>query len=409
MRHRSALLCALLLLVAVPVGTADAAAKQAVKRQRTCRVSHKHRVCFWVVVKKHAAKPKPKPKPKPKAVVPVTPTAAPTPAPVETRAPAEARQPVVTKTAALAPVPTAEPQPTPTPTPTPTPEPTPDPAPASPSTPPLWRGDFETGDFSQWQQLDGNLLDTSRYFGIVTSPVFQGRYAFRSTVDGSAVNPAESGQRAMVLLFPNRYPEQNATGAYEGSERWYRSHIYFPADFQPAANNSWNWLVQWHNWPNGPCCSNLALYVDTRWGQDALALRVMGGGDDAHPVENNDIITEKNPAGHLDVFDGDQHIQREHWYDSLVHVKWSADPTKGLVEWWLDGRHIVSKTTSTLYWYHDDNSSFAGATPGPGQAYYMEGYYRPLTLPNGQPDTSTESVYFDGAQLGTTRESVSGS
>jgi Polysaccharide lyase len=226
-------------------------------------------------------------------------------------------------------------------------------------------------------------------------------------VDGSAVKRGEAGQRAMALLFPEKVPAKNPTGAFEGSERWYRSHVYFPADFRPSPDNSWNWVVQWHNWPNGPCCSNLALYVDTRDGRDALTLRVMGGGDRAHPAEDNDIITGRNPAGHVDSFVGDPHLQRQHWYDSVVHVRWSADPTKGLVEWWLDGRLILSRATSTLYWYRDDNSATPGATAGPGQAYYMEGYYRPAVLPDGRPDTTTASVYFDDAQIGPTAASVS--
>jgi hypothetical protein len=212
----------------------------------------------------------------------------------------------------------------------------------------------------------------------------------------------------MAELFPDRVAANNTTGAFEGSERWYRTHIYFPLDFKPSPNNSWNWLVQWHNWPNGPCCANLAITVDTRGGGEALSMRVMGGGDSAHPAENNDMITEKNPASRMQWFVGDQRIQRGHWYDSLTHVKWSADGSKGLVEWWLDGRLIGSKVMPTLFWYRDDNSAVAGATPGPGQAYYMEGYYRPATLPNGQRDTSVATVYFDGAELGPTAGSVSG-
>jgi hypothetical protein len=284
------------------------------------------------------------------------------------------------------------------------------PPPIGPPTPPLWRGDFETGDFSQWKQLNGNRSSLERYFGLSTAPgpVFNGRYSFRSTVDGDAVEPGEAGQRAMVLLFPNRVAESNATGAFEGGERWYRTHFYFPADFHPSPDNAWNWIVQWHNWPDGPCCANLALSVDARGGRESLSLRVMGGGDDAHPIENNDVITERNPAGHLDWFVGDSQLRREHWYDSVTHVRWSADGTRGLVEWWLDGRLIVSRAMSTLYWYRDNNGAIEGGTSGPGQAYYMEGYYRPATLPNGARDTSSATVYFDGAQLGLSRASVSG-
>src|SRR5215208_4849603 len=100
------------------------------------------------------------------------------------------------------------------------------------STPaPLWRGDYETGNFSQWSQLNGNLTLRDRYFGIVTKPAVQGRYAFRSTLDGTAIEPGESGQRSMVLLFPSNVASSSKTGAYEGSERYYRTQLYFPSDF----------------------------------------------------------------------------------------------------------------------------------------------------------------------------------
>jgi hypothetical protein len=261
----------------------------------------------------------------------------------------------------------------------------------------LWSGNYESGDFSQWEQLDGSVGGDD--FRLVKRPVTQGRYAFRSRVDSGSVVPGEAGQRSMVLLFPENVPSENVTGAYEGSERWYRNYIYFPRHFRPSPDTAWNWLVQWHNWPNGPCCSNLALTVDTTDGGERLSLRVMGGGDAQHPVENNDIITEENPAGHLDMFVGDQRLRRGHWYESVTHVNWSADPGKGAVQWWLDGRRIVSKRMSTLYWYDDNNPNFAGATPGPGQAYYMEGYYRPSVLPSGATDRSSATVLFDGAKI----------
>jgi hypothetical protein len=282
---------------------------------------------------------------------------------------------------------------------------------------------FEAGDFSAWDGLNGNLLGRSpqfeqrdllagnravqnRYFGIVSNPVAEGRFAFRSTVDANARAPGEAGQRAIVLLFPSGSPEQNPSGAYEGAERWYRTRILFPEDFDPSPDASWNWLVQWHNWPDGVCCANLAISADTRDGAETLSLRVMGGGDRAHPIETSSVIAEQNPAGSLRWFVGDPALKRGHWYDSLVHVRWSASPRRGYVEWWLDGRRIVSRAMPTLYWYADADGDQPGATPGPGQAYYMEGYYRSDKLPDGTPDTSTETVYFDGARIGKTAAAV---
>src|SRR4051812_31129076 len=43
----------------------------------------------------------------------------------------------------------------------------------------LWRGDYETGDLSQWQEIESTNLSR---FQVVTSPLRQGRYALQVTV-----------------------------------------------------------------------------------------------------------------------------------------------------------------------------------------------------------------------------------
>jgi hypothetical protein len=87
-------------------------------------------------------------------------------------------------------------------------------------------------------------------------------------------------------------------------------------------------------------------------------------------------------------------------------VKWSHVTSEGLLEWWLDGRLIVSRKLATLYWYADNDKELPGTTPGPGQAYYMEGYYRPATLPDGSTDRTVSSVIYDGARHGRTADAV---
>jgi polysaccharide lyase-like protein len=273
---------------------------------------------------------------------------------------------------------------------------------------PSWVGDFENGGLSQWDGQDGNRSLRDRYFRTVSSPAAPGsRFAFAATVDPQA-SSGDAGHRSLLYLYPADVASESKTGAYEGSERWYRTLVYFPSDFHPAQNTDWNWVAEWHNWPNGPCCANLAVTVDTdpdRGPGERLSLRAMGGGDRAHPMEG-DLDANDNPAAHVDRYVGDKSLRRDHWYELVTHVKWSADPHQGLLEWWVDGRQIVSTQTSTLYWYADNNENIDGETPGPGQAYYMEGYYRPTKLTNGEPDTSSATVYHDGARIGPTRGSV---
>ena len=278
-------------------------------------------------------------------------------------------------------------------------------APASSGSGASWVGDFEGGSLSQWDGRDGNRSLLERYFHTVTSPTAPGsRFAFAATVDPQA-SSGDVGHRSLLYLYPDDVASQNKTGAYEGSERWYRTLVYFPADFRPAPDTSWNWIVEWHNWPNGPCCANLAVTVDTSDGGERLSLRSMGGGDPAHPFTENDTAFD-NPHAHADTYVGDAALDRGRWYELVTHVKWSADPGRGLLEWWVDGRQVVSTRTSTLFWYADNNENIAGQTPGPGQAYYMEGYYRPSKLPGGDTDTSSATVVHDGARIGPTRASV---
>jgi Polysaccharide lyase len=339
---------------------------------------------------------------KPKRQPPAPTTTEPAPAPTTTE-PA----PAPTTTEPVAVPTTTEPVPAPAPTPEPAPAPTPEPAPApAPTEPASWVGDFETGGLGQWDGKDGNRSLVDRYFKMVTSPATQGNYAFGAVLDPQATT-GDVGQRSLLYLYPSNVASQGKTQAYEGADRWYHTYLYFPADFTPAPNTSWNWVVEWHNWPNDGCCANLAVSVDTSGGGERLSLRTMGGGNPAHPIEETGTAYT-NPAAHVDWYVGDGQLDRGHWYDLVTHVKWSSDPAKGLVEWFVDGRQIVSKSDSTLFWYADNNENFSGATPGSGQAYYMEGYYRPMNLPSGQVNSTPATVYHDGARIAPSRASVGG-
>ena len=271
-------------------------------------------------------------------------------------------------------------------------------------------GDFSVPGFSGWDALDGNTDSAAaraRYFRIVRGrgrvPV--GRSYFQALVDGAARGGDQPGQRTQVYLSPERDPLRNKTAAYEGSDQWYHSAFAFPRDFRPSPRTEWNWVVQWHNWPDDPCCPNLAMTVDTsRRGTERLSLRVMGGGGPGQGVD-----TERHAASLRSVrvrwFVGDRRLRRAHWYDSLVHVRWSYRPRHGLVEWWLDGRLVMSARMPTLFWYADNDSEADGATPGPGQAYWMLGYYRPLRS-GRRTDGTTARVFHNGARRGPTQASV---
>src|SRR4051812_17208882 len=180
-------------------------------------------------------------------------------------------------------------------------------APPAPAHAPAWSGDFETGDLGQWDGLDG---DPSReHFQLVTPPPGgpPGQYALQTTVDASALGQDESGQRSLVYLYPSADPGENRSWAFDGSDAWYHTALYFPADFVPSPDTEFNWVVEWHNWPDTACCANLALTVDTatvRGGGERLTLKTMGGGSPASPVERVPVYNGKNPTGTIHYYVG---------------------------------------------------------------------------------------------------------
>jgi hypothetical protein len=278
---------------------------------------------------------------------------------------------------------------------------------------PLWSDGFESGGFGVWDALDGNTSTAElrrRYFSVSPDPAGGRGHAFKATVDGAARGGNEAGQRSLLELFPRVAPRSKAvTGAVQGQERWYHARVYFPRGFVPAKKSDWNWVIEWHTWPDGPCCENLELTVDTdpsRGSGERFVLRSEGGGTPSYPVERYPAYPARNPTTHDDHFVGDPHLKRNHWYVVLLHVIWDYRPRHGLVEWWLDGRRVISRRTSTLYWYNDANSDQDGQQPGPGQAYLMAGYYRDSRLLNGSIDDSVMSVYHDDYRIGISRASV---
>src|SRR5947209_8767281 len=77
----------------------------------------------------------------------------------------------------------------------------------------LWRGDFETGDLSQWAGVHtGSAWLSDSSINVVASPVRQGNYAAQFTVNtnpyGSSIERAELSAK------------QTSTGGYDGQD-WY--------------------------------------------------------------------------------------------------------------------------------------------------------------------------------------------
>jgi hypothetical protein len=177
----------------------------------------------------------------------------------------------------------------------------------------LWRGDFETGNTSQWS-------GPSKAEGVkvVTEPVREGKYALR--IDGT--NAAKRGKNDRIEFQHQPKPP----GTAEGAERYFGWSVYLPRKFTDGYH---------------------ALgYFETRnsWSQ-LMAFEARG--------EDIKFSTRVPYKLH---WTGKGKLTPGRWHDFVVHVLWSRDPNKGFVEVWFDGEIVVPRTmTATL---RDENVAF---------------------------------------------------
>ena len=212
-----------------------------------------------------------------------------------------------------------------------------------------WRGDYETGDWSQWGSYHVQT-SSGATASIQTGVVRQGHYAAKFTT------PA-SGSRVRSQI----YADQETTDGYSGHENWYAWSTMI-ASGSALRDGYWNNLTSWHQ--SGSDCpapmhlvvdgSNRRLYFDTRGGA----------------LDTTTCSTPYQKSWSLGTITFGQ------WYDFVVHVKYSADPAVGFVEIFMNGKRVVPKThTATLY---------------SGQGVYLKQGY------DAGSATGTTTVYNDG-------------
>jgi hypothetical protein len=172
----------------------------------------------------------------------------------------------------------------------------------------VWRGDFETGDRSQYSSA--HMVSADR-MQVVTSPVAEGRYALKVTVKQGDDPIDSSGNRNELVYLTNEAA---------GSEYYYRWKVMFPADYPSV--RTWQLFTQWHH---DGCCGSppVEFYV---YG-DELRLRLTNGAD---------VWTAP--------------LVRGVWHELIFHVKWSPDPAVGFVELWHNReRALPKRSAATMY------------------------------------------------------------
>ena len=211
----------------------------------------------------------------------------------------------------------------------------------------VWKGDFETGNLSQW---DREQTVSSNRLLVVGSPLREGRYALKTTVR-QGDDPINASGNRNELLYLGREAA--------GSEYFYKWSTLFPRSFPRSSR--WQIFTQWHH--DGSSGSPpLEFYVV----DDEMRMRVGG---------SSGKILWRAP------------LQREKWNDFVLHVKWSSDPRVGFVELYHGGQRVLPQTKV--------------ATQYSGQRNYLKlGLYRDASIaPEG-------IVFHDGFIQATRLEDV---
>jgi hypothetical protein len=187
-----------------------------------------------------------------------------------------------------------------------------------------WRGDFETGDRTQFSSTQ---MVASDRLQVVSSPTRDGRYALRAEVRQGDDPINASGNRAELLKYD---------GASEGTEYYYGWSTLFPSDY--PLTPTWQVFMQWHH-PglNGAPPVRLVLGCSA--------------SDCGQPMPDTlfVIVDGKTVYTHTPITRGD-------WHDFVLHIKWSANASVGFVELWYDGKLVLPKRMArTLYSSSDVN------------------------------------------------------
>ena len=211
----------------------------------------------------------------------------------------------------------------------------------------VWKGDFETGDLSQWTRP---LMVSSDRLRVVDDPVREGRHAVKVTVkQGDDPINASGNRNELVYVGPES----------SGSEFYYKWSTLFPEDFPRSSR--WQLFAQWHH---EGCCGSPPLeffIID-----DVLQMRV--GGSSGQVLWRAPMVRGK-------------------WHDFVLHVKWSSDSRVGFVELYHDGQLAVPRRNV--------------ATQYPGERNVLQfGLYRDTSI------SQVGTLFHDGFVMATRLEDV---
>ncbi|WP_241758721.1 polysaccharide lyase [Pyxidicoccus parkwayensis] len=200
-----------------------------------------------------------------------------------------------------------------------------------------WKGDFETGNTSQWTR--SQAVANSR-LQVVTDVVREGRYALKATVRQGDDPIGASGNRNELLYISHEKA---------GSTWFYKWSTMFPKNY--PSSDTWQVFTQWHQ---EGCCGSPPLEFFVRG--EEMNMRVGGASG---------TVLWQAP------------LDRGQWHDFVLEVKWSSNAKVGYVQLWHGGKLVVPK-------------KYAATMFGSEFNYVKLGLYRDDTI---RPEAY---VYHDG-------------
>lgn len=212
----------------------------------------------------------------------------------------------------------------------------------------VWRGDFETGDRSQYT---GTQMVSADRLQVVTNPVAEGKYAIKVTVKQGDDPINSSGNRNELT-----YQGKEAMG----SEYYYRWKVMFDPSFPSV--DTWQLFTQWHH---DGCCGSPPVEFYARG--EEIRLSLPGTGEIPWRTK----------------------LVRGVWHEFVFHVKWSSDPKVGFIELWHNKELVLPRRGAVTMYSGQKNYLKVGLyrndTVQPVGIVYHDGFIQATTLADVMP------------------------
>jgi MYXO-CTERM domain-containing protein len=171
-----------------------------------------------------------------------------------------------------------------------------------------WRGDFETGDTSQYGYLLNPEVEGRRYIDVVEDVVAEGDHACRIELHDDAVWPGNGLKRVEV----QHSPDDGLIA--EGTEIYFAWSFYLPETLPRDPDQTIGY-----------------------WESEASYRQLM-----AFAVIGEDLRFSTNRPDWHEHWTGEGVVTPRAWHRIAMHVLWSTDAATGTVDVWFDGEQVVT-------------------------------------------------------------------